>query len=157
MDAYVSKPLRAVQLFEALEKLLPSQEGNIMTHEPARHRENPEAAAIDVEKLMSNVDGDRETLLEITGLFLGGYRDELHRIENAVAAGDAPAAERAVHSLKGMLLTLAAEPAAAVAERLEGMGREGDLRGAPEALDELRRHLERIVPAIEEVSRRRAA
>ena len=128
-----------------------------MTHEPARHPESPEVQAIDGEKLMSNVDGDRGTLHEIAGLFLSGYRDELHRIENAVAAGDAPAAERAVHSLKGMLLTLAAEPAAAVAERLEGMGREGDLGGAREALDELRSHLEKVVPAIEEVLRRRAA
>jgi signal transduction histidine kinase/CheY-like chemotaxis protein/HPt (histidine-containing phosphotransfer) domain-containing protein len=157
MDAYVSKPLRAARLFETLEKLLPSQEENTMTNESARNRENPEAAPVDEAELMSNVDGDLVTLREVTELFLSEHPGQLRRIEEAVAGGDAPAVESAAHALKGVLLTLGAAPAGDVAGRLEGMGREGDLGGAREALDELRRRLARVVPAIEEIARRPAA
>src|SRR5262249_15838069 len=59
MDAYVSKPLRAAELFGTLETLLSSREGDVMTQESAG---TPDAAAIDEARLMENVDEDVETL-----------------------------------------------------------------------------------------------
>ena len=57
---------------------------------------------------------------------------------------DAGAIEQGTHKLKGALVTLAAKPAADAARRLEGIGREGALGQAAEALSALELQMEEL-------------
>jgi len=157
MDAYVTKPLRAAELFETLDRLLPGSGGPGV--EPGTDPRSIEAqdAPIDEGRLLETVDGDIELVREITGIFLKDHADRLRAIEAAVAACDAREVERAAHTIKGVLQTLAAGPAVVPAQRLETMGRGRDLGGADPALADLRRELARMVPVLHRLSQRQAA
>ena len=50
----------------------------------------------------------------------------------------------AAHRLKGTFGSLAADHAAALAARLECLGRDGDLENAPRELENLKREAERV-------------
>ncbi len=52
------------------------------------------------------------------------------RLKGALAKGDSAGVQHASHSLRGMLAMFGAEAAMQVAQRLEGMARNGDLTGA---------------------------
>ena len=73
------------------------------------------------------------------------------KLEAALAASDASEVQQGAHRLKGALLTLGGKPAADVAMRLERMGREGELVGAPELLASLRVELTRLDPELDAV------
>jgi HPt (histidine-containing phosphotransfer) domain-containing protein len=72
------------------------------------------------------VGGDRELLCEIIDAFL----DDCPRLTAALAAaimrGDAVAARRAAHTLKGALSTLGATEASSVAQQIETRAHKGD-------------------------------
>ena len=97
---------------------------------------------------LSRVGGDEDLLREIAGLFLDDYPNLVARIQEALAARDAFALERASHSLKGSVANFGAEPAYQAAMELEKIGRSGDLRRAAEAFLELRRNLASLDPEL---------
>jgi DNA-binding NarL/FixJ family response regulator len=63
MDAYLSKPLQAQQLFEVIKQLIPiatfSQEEE---HQIQNEETKPVATVLSQERLLERVDGDRELL-----------------------------------------------------------------------------------------------
>ena len=157
MDAYVTKPLRTAELFETLSRLLPESNGPEVKPAPAPVSPKSEEAPIDEGRLLEFVDGDIDLVREITGIFLKEHADNVGSIEKAVAAGDAHGVERAAHTIKGVLQTLAAGAAVVHAQRLEAMGRSLDLRDAPQAIADLRREVERMVPVLVRLSQSKAA
>jgi len=103
---------------------------------------------IDRSLLLAQVEGDLELLREITGLFFADYPRRLHALESAVARGDAQGVSLVAHSIKGSVANLAAPPAFRAAERLEQMGRRGDLSGAAAACAALQAEIERLRRAL---------
>jgi HPt (histidine-containing phosphotransfer) domain-containing protein len=138
MDAYVSKPIQASELFEVLEKTVP--------HAAAAAEKSPAAEPnlVDWEQALRGVGGDRELMRELASIFLETYPQWLAKIREAVFARDAAAVRRLAHTLKGSVGQLGAAAAARAAARLEAMGDKGDLVGAGEAFAVLDDELHRL-------------
>ncbi len=138
MDGYVSKPVRADELFRTIEE------------RPAADDQSPTSEEIPAEVLdpavaLARVDGDAGLLMEMAALFLDDYPKQLSMARKAIENGEAKAVERAAHALKGAVGSFAAQRAFEAAFRLEVIGRSGDLRLAAEALDHLETALEDLL------------
>jgi two-component system sensor histidine kinase/response regulator len=133
-DGYVSKPVSPAALFAEIER--------VMTRGPA-----PPAAVAAVhigETLLARVGGSHEMLEEIIGLFLEDSPKLIESIRQALFKGDANAAYRATHTLKGSAGNFDAHVATALAQRLEARAREGDIDGAKIAFASLEQEMHNL-------------
>ena len=140
MDGYLSKPVRADELIDTVER-----------HAAAGR--NPDAATgsaaapvaasegLELEVALTHVNGDRRLLREIARLFLADSPRTLATLRRAVRAGDAAGTRAAAHALKGSIAIFGAPQAAAHAMELQRMGDTGDLAAAPSALLALESHV----------------
>jgi HPt (histidine-containing phosphotransfer) domain-containing protein len=90
-------------------------------------------------------------LREIVRLFLAECPNWLAQCRDAVARHDAAGLRQAAHTLKGTLAGLGARAALAEAQRLEAMGRAGDLADAAQVYAALEGALERLRPALADI------
>jgi len=157
MDAYVSKPINSAELFGTLERLFPNRSGAVAAPRSAAPRERKRGEMIDLQKLDQNMDGDAEMLRDIVDAFLRDLPQRERELQESLGRRDAPTLARAAHTLKGLLLTLGAKPAADVALQLEILARCGNLGEAEGLARELRQELAQLTPALRELLRRRAA
>jgi CheY-like chemotaxis protein len=133
MDAYLSKPVRPLEIATVLRDLVPQPaSGSLHT------------TAVDAPQLLKAVQNDRPFLRQISEDFERESAARLADLHRALASGDRRLLERVGHELKGMLLTLTATTAADLAHRLEVLGRGADLQ--PPAL---RAQGEEILAALE--------
>ncbi len=165
MDAYISKPLKASELLGLLDRLFP-RGGRRIAQAPVPAV--PPVASVpavapmrlarplDEERLLEYLEGDRDLMSEVAREFLADLPQRESEIQAAFVQGEPRALAAAVHSLKGALLTMAAGPAGDVAQRLETLAGAGDLADARSAHEELRRELDRLIPALHELSARAA-
>jgi CheY-like chemotaxis protein len=144
MDGYLSKPIRAQELYDALDALAPGAGRS----PAARAEAAPPEEVLHWPDALAQVGGDRDLLRELTGLFPEECARLLSEIRSAVARGDAGRLRNAAHTLKGSLGTFGARAACAAALRLETMGRQGDLHGAAAACAALDREIARLLPAL---------
>jgi len=164
MDMYITKPIRAAELFEALATLVPVRPASdplpsvtrgtqaiaARTLDPAPAAPAPaDDSPLDEAQFLKRVDHDLELASELCRMYVDESAERTQRIADAVAAGDAVELERAAHRLKGTLQALAATRAAEAALVLERMGREADLADAGPAFTTLREELERLLPALD--------
>jgi HPt (histidine-containing phosphotransfer) domain-containing protein len=84
------------------------------------------APVLNLSELLVRVDNDFELLREVIGICTAEIPRHISLLREAVSQGDMKSIEQAGHTLKGMLLHLAATRAAAAADRLEQLGRSGD-------------------------------
>jgi HPt (histidine-containing phosphotransfer) domain-containing protein len=96
----------------------------------------------DREALLRRLDGDTALAAEIAALFLEHYPDRLADLRQAIDEGRPQAVERAAHSLRGALLTVAADGVARRLRELEDLGRAGRLEPAAAALARIEDELE---------------
>jgi HPt (histidine-containing phosphotransfer) domain-containing protein len=108
---------------------------------------------LDPDLLLENVDGDRELLAEIVGLFFESSRDLHGALRKAVSRGDSDAVHRSAHQLKGALANVGAKAATQAAQELETLGRRRSMAGLEDALFALEHELGRLKPALEELIR----
>jgi HPt (histidine-containing phosphotransfer) domain-containing protein len=93
------------------------------------------------ETLLARVGGSHEMLEEIIGLFLEDSPKLIEEIRKALSDGDANAAYRGAHTLKGSVGNFDAHEAVAIAQRLEARAREGDFQSAKGAFAALEREM----------------
>jgi histidine phosphotransfer protein HptB len=103
---------------------------------------------IDADALLERVAGDPDFLATMVDIFVADVPTRLDAIRAGVRQSDPHVVERAAHSLKGALATMAADTAAAEAFRLEQMGRSGSLEGAADILTALERQVEQVTQAL---------
>ena len=140
MDGYTSKPIRIRDLEQAIAQLIrPINSASVSVPE-AKQADG----VIDHAALLAGVDGDRRLLCELVRLFLADCPQGLAKIKNAIRCGDAGALGRAAHTLKGSVGNFATRNAFAAAQRLEIMGRDGDLDNAGKAFMTLESELARL-------------
>ncbi|MDZ7261602.1 MAG: response regulator, partial [candidate division KSB1 bacterium] len=153
MDAYISKPLQPQELFDAINKWAKSRNQDKAIAQPAKQQqpgdiletqESKEVTPIDLETALSRFDGDQEFLREMVEEFLTDAPERLQKLMAALQTGDVRVVERQAHSIKGAASNLSATSIADIAQRLETMGRSGDLAAMTEALQELDSELERL-------------
>jgi PAS domain S-box-containing protein len=144
MDAYVSKPVRAGELFETIEAIMPAgARGGI-----GMPGEKDTSQVIDWEEAFNHFEGDVELMKEIAGLFLEESPLLLDKMKAALNRGDCRELERAAHTVKGSVGNFVARPAFLAAQRLEQIGRDGNLCEAEVAYKALDEELERLRPAL---------
>jgi HPt (histidine-containing phosphotransfer) domain-containing protein len=110
-------------------------------------------ASWDLDAALQSVDGDRELLVEMAGLFLEDSGQLLAEIGQAIQAGDAAALHRGAHTLKGSVANFVAREAREMAQHLEMMGRSGDLTGAPARYTALNAEMHRVEADLSEFAR----
>lgn len=158
MDAYVSKPLQAQQLFAVIDSVIPTPTGaesgapgqaTLTAAEPGtREQTEPAATVFDRDATLDRVDGNRELLQEIIGLFFDEIPGLLSTIQETITHYDARGLERAAHTLKGAVGNFNAKGAHGAALRLEMMGRSGDLTNVKEAYSELEKEVTHLGDAL---------
>lgn len=106
------------------------------------------ASLVDREELLDRVGGDEELLREITGIFLDECPALVSEIQAAIDSGDAKKLERSAHTLKGSVANFGARAATSAAQRLESLGRKGQLEESPAAMAELLSQLQQLQPEL---------
>jgi len=130
MDAYLSKPIRTRELFEVIENLAGATAETVEEVSPAS---SPKEEVLDKNSILAVFEGDVDLMRQVVGLFLVECPGQMSAIRAAVEHSDAGAIKLAAHSLKGSLSNFAAPGAFRAAQRLEGIGHEGNLSQAEEA------------------------
>ncbi len=149
MDEYISKPISQERLREVVRSLGAlggsgsPDESPAEAHLPeASPPESTAAAAGHADvfnraELLERVESDTELLSTLVGVFKADRPQMMSEIEEAIAVGDAEALSGAAHTIKGALSVFGAEPARALAERLELTSRAGEIAEAPRLYQEL--------------------
>jgi two-component system, sensor histidine kinase and response regulator len=143
MDAYVSKPMKADELYATIDRLVPSTGHE---HVPA------DEAPIDLSAALDTVEGDHALWADLMAVFLEDYPAQVAALRKAINCGDAHQIERLGHSLKGSLAAIGATSARTRAYELETRGRTAQLEGISTILDRLERELARIAAFVAESS-----
>ncbi|UCG80019.1 MAG: response regulator, partial [Desulfobacterales bacterium] len=100
MDSYISKPIRAEDLFSVIEKLTNGSGDKKEQHSSALQDDTPLAVDIlDLSKAMSVVAGDRELFEQVANLFLEDAADKIAKLREGVVKGDASAVQQTAHTL----------------------------------------------------------
>lgn len=118
MDGYLSKPLDMEKLLEQIRIFIPEAPSRMLPERPG-----------DME-LPEQIAESPELLRPMLSLFLEESPRTLETLHSAIAKGDSEQVRYAAHTLKGMSKHFGAETVAGLADRLERMGKEGDLQEA---------------------------
>jgi HPt (histidine-containing phosphotransfer) domain-containing protein len=100
-------------------------------------------------ELLARVDNDRELLHDLLTIFKEEFPRHLQALHEAVDSGDGKLVAIAAHTMKGMLLNMAAGQAATAAGRLEQMGRSSETSGFQEAFAAFERDTTRLLPRLD--------
>ncbi|WP_417375451.1 response regulator [Gimesia maris] len=172
MDGYVSKPVRVRELFSTIEECLHFTSADALTEEiiipeskdadeimddssskaearqPEELYEPGTMPVINWQQAMEKSEIPAEALNELGQIFLTEAPRLLSEIREALKDNDAQTLRRAAHTLKSSAALFEAHPAAEAAQKLEMMGKEKKLSEAREALENLDREFERLLPAV---------
>jgi two-component system, sensor histidine kinase and response regulator len=149
MDAYVSKPIQARLLSEAIASVVPATAADVTTIEkpiPAPVRSATEI--FNSEGALAMLDGDTELFGELVKLFMNESVELQDQIHDAIEQRDAKQLERAAHSLKGSAAAFCGESTRAAAQKLEAIGASGKLDQAGDVFVELQDELVRLKDAL---------
>ena len=157
MDAYVAKPLKSKELFRVIEESVdsPSDATSDSKNEPQRSTPvaSEDSQVIDKAAALDQLEGDEELLGQMVGLILEDCPKFMEDIRAAIARGDAEILQRTSHTLKGAVGNLQAHAVYEAALRLEMIGRSAELSGADDALRMLDEEMNRLLPALEALSK----
>ncbi len=142
MDAYISKPIQAEELLKITEALAANNGSEGPVEEPAH-------VVMDRTLALARVDGDEGLLADLARLFCEESPKMMEAVREAVIARDPERLQRAAHSLKGAVATLAAQKAFDAALRLERLGRAGDLADVDKAYAMLEAQVQRLRGVLE--------
>jgi two-component system, sensor histidine kinase and response regulator len=152
-DDYVTKPIRAPDLFAAIDRL---------TFSPTAPRPSPESAhvaagaaphqpsgVLDLDAALKRLEGDRELLEEVARLFLDECPKMLAEIQSAASAGDLHLLERAAHTLKGSSANVGALAVSEAAIELEHRARSNRLDSAKALIQRVEEQVASLLPELE--------
>jgi signal transduction histidine kinase/CheY-like chemotaxis protein/HPt (histidine-containing phosphotransfer) domain-containing protein len=140
MDGYISKPIRANDLVEAIDKVTWEKHTAMSVPLP----ETPQSGVFDFQAALERVEGDRDLLIELAGLFVEDSVQLISEIEQSLEACDLKSLERAAHNLKGSVGNLCSQKGYETALKLETIARNGDLKAAGETFAQLEHVIGRL-------------
>lgn len=155
MDGYVSKPVQAKILFEAIEELVPTpaERAESGWELPSSTRLKTAGIALDRPALLARVDGDEELLKELVALFLDDSVQLMNEIRESLARRDSKTLRHAAHALKGSAANFGTTAVCEAASRLEMLGQNEDLVGAEATWAELEEAMRNLRPALKSLGR----
>ena len=163
MDDYVTKPISPEALAEALDRWLPKEEVPSAAHAQAHARtpaharpmQPPAAIAVapdvpvfDSAGMMDRMMGDRELARVVVDGFLEDAPRLIDALRTSLDGGDAPAAIRHAHTIKGAAATIGGEALRAVAQDMEKAAVAGEFGAVTARLPELEVELGRLREAM---------
>lgn len=114
MDGYVPKPISSQKLFQEMKSILGKRK-KVDENQPGKIPANENA----LDGVMDAFNGDPDFFIDVANMFLTDYPPMLDALKTAIVNQDTDVLNRTAHGLKGMALNFEAEPAAALAYRLE--------------------------------------
>ena len=153
-DEYVSKPIRTPDLLAAIERATNAKAGpaNTAPPDPASHSAGP--LVLDFAAALERVEGDRELLESLMGMFAGECPHDIAEMRKSLEARDMGLLERLAHTIKGASANLAAGRVADAAFALEKQARTGEVGDAEQLLQTLVSEINRLLPEIELLCRK---
>jgi signal transduction histidine kinase/DNA-binding response OmpR family regulator len=147
MDEFLAKPVRAMEVYAALERVIAA----VHVHAIAQpHAPAGSSALIDPAIVLSGCAGDAALLADTIELFEEEAPGLLARVEAAVRSSDAARLRIAAHSLRGLVssFSTSAANAARVLEQLGIEGRAGESAGHYDVLNRAVEELRAVVPTL---------
>jgi CheY-like chemotaxis protein/HPt (histidine-containing phosphotransfer) domain-containing protein len=150
-DEYVTKPIRTTDLLEAINRAKNTKGYpiEIDAASPIPVSDPGEPPVADFDEALDRVEGDRELLEELMGMFTAECFHDMAEIHKSLEARDMGLLERLAHTLKGASATLAAGAVSSAAAALENQARTGEVGNAEQLLETLRREMDRLLSEIE--------
>ena len=142
MDSYVSKPIRAGQLFQVIEAVLAPHEETMATPDSPPTGKS----VVDWFEALEGTEGDHELLLLTAEAFLEESPRLLATIRGAITENATAKLETAAHALKSTLCFFGA--ASDAAAELEEMARAGDLGHAQDTFTTLETEMNEVMSAL---------
>lgn len=127
MDDYLSKPLRADDLFAMIHRLTAQIQRAPSVPLADTSTESPANEVFDYDASVQQVGDDPELLTQLVAVFLEQLPQLLPPLATAVANGDAKAIRQTAHALTSSVSVIAAIRAKNIARKLELMGLNSDL------------------------------
>jgi PAS domain S-box-containing protein len=141
MDDYITKPVRAHELFAAIDRIATSAPVQaVATAAPS--------GDIDWKAALDYVAGDQQMLRDLIGIFLKEGPRWLSELHSALDRNQAAEVKRLAHNLKGSVRLFGSKSAFDAAFLLEQMSRSGNLSEAPAALADLEQSINRLLPLL---------
>ena len=148
MDGYIAKPINPDELIDTLAGFdCAAGDADVREHEEDDEGGGP----IDEAEALKRAGGDRELLGQIAEIILEDSPNMMAELRAALDAGDCEAVQRSAHALKGCVGNVSAKPAWKVAERLEHMGRDGDISESEAVWESLSEEINRLTPVLEDL------
>ncbi|MBL6765691.1 MAG: response regulator [Verrucomicrobiae bacterium] len=166
MDGYLSKPIRARDLYRVVEESADSS--HLDRESRRRHVEKTTASVeaphedhaatpaapddepiIDPDVALQHVEGSEELLGEMVAIFFEESAEMIRRIEKAIAEKDAELLERSAHTLKSSSAMFGARRARHAALDLEILGKSGTTDNSTPLFEKLRREVTILHEAVD--------
>jgi PAS domain S-box-containing protein len=149
MDAYLSKPIHADELYRTLEAFASHAPSPPITNGAGSSVASPQPSVplIDWEVALTSVADDRELLKELITLFLESQPQWLMDLREAIERKDRPTTKRLAHTLKGSLQQFGAS-ATATAQQLETVADQSQFTEALTLFSELQVALNQLRPKL---------
>ena len=145
MDAYVSKPFKADELFATIAQLV---DGPGSAAPSGRVVEEARVELLNQREALERVEGNLALLQEMVDHFLDEYPAVKMAILEGLSQGDLELVASGAHQLRGNLVTFAAHGAADLAKSIEVRALAGDHGGTEVAWNELQDLINQLGPAL---------
>jgi CheY-like chemotaxis protein/HPt (histidine-containing phosphotransfer) domain-containing protein len=152
MDGYISKPINAAALQEAIASAVPARHAEAAQISSPEGNENAKVAAglpWNKEQTLKKLGGDEGLLQEVIQIFLEEAPKHLAELRLAVVDGNAGIIETAAHNLKGELSYLGVAEISQRARELEEMGRNSDLEAAAALFERFEREFSSLLSSMQ--------
>jgi signal transduction histidine kinase/DNA-binding response OmpR family regulator len=153
MDAYIAKPIKADDLYDLLDDLVPpvpdhatqeSKEEVSETDETPVITRHPSPKVFDQEAGLARVEGDMELFEELITLFREDTPNQMQRLQQALQTNDLALLEQQAHTLKSTAANVGAEALREAALGVEQAARCRDLAAARARYETLLQEFERL-------------
>jgi two-component system sensor histidine kinase/response regulator len=152
MDAYVPKPLRAEELFAAIDTVAGVRASAAPLPEtPAPSSEQKNAGSVDRVALLAGFGGRSELVKQIIDVFLTDAPAMLARLNEAARTSTAPALAAAAHAIRGSAGLFSQGDVYADVRALELRARGGDISAADRACHDIEQSVSRLMRELESI------
>jgi PAS domain S-box-containing protein len=153
MDAYVSKPVRAEELFSTMDAMTSSQTpaAEPLPPTPAPSPDQKNTGSVDLSALLAGFGGRADLVKEVIDVFLVDAPAMLIRLNEAARASNAADLAAAAHAIKGSAGLFSQGEVYDHARDLELRARGGDVTAAERACEEIERSLSTLMAELKEL------
>jgi signal transduction histidine kinase/DNA-binding response OmpR family regulator len=150
MDDYISKPVRADELFQILESRVQLHHASA----PSATLETRREAAFDEGAFLARMDGSHEVCVQIAEAFFNECPKLLSALRTTLQNRNAEQTVAAAHAIKGTIANFTAGAAFQSAARIEELAREADVARAAEVFKRLENDLDALLSSLKSFVKR---